>query len=191
MPPKTKLPKTKLHRSGKLAGLRRVYVSWLEPSEPRRAWIDAFWESLQLASAQKDELFVGVMRTGDADPGAILSEWLDPKKKRDPITDVVGVLTTKYLYHNTDIGGVPSQGELARFFDRVFALDVEERVRIFLAPVDPPNWRYRIRRIPLNHDSLTRLRDERFTWPGEPNCAAKSAEEIDKAVKMIVGTPED
>jgi hypothetical protein len=184
-------PRTKLHRSGKLAGLRRVYVSWLEPSKPRKAWIDAFWLRVRLESAQKDELFVGAMRTGDADPGDILSEWLDPRKKRDPITDIVGVLTDEYLLHNTDVDGVRSEGELARFFDHVIEADIEERVHIFLAPVDPPNWTYKIRKVPLNHVSLTRLRESRFTWPSERNGAAKSAEEIAAAVKVIVGAPED
>ncbi len=184
-------PRTKLHRSGKLAGLRRVYVSWLEPSKPRKAWIDEFWKRIQLESRQKNELFVGAMRTGDADPGDILSEWLDPKKKRDPITDIVGVLTIEYLLHNTDVEGVPSEGELARFIDRVIDADVEERVHIFLAPVDPPDWTFKIRQVRLDHSSLTRLRETRFTWPSERNGAAKSTEEITAAVKVIVDIPED
>ncbi len=184
--------RTKLQRSGKLAGLRRVYVSWLEPREKRREWIEAFWHRLKLATDQKDEFFEAAMQTGDADPGEILGQWLDPARKKNPITDVVGVLTDTYLESNTDARGVAAQGELARFFDRVLA-DKDDRLRIYLAPVDPPNWSYRVRKVELGDPGrkwLERLKvgkKGRFTWPYEGE--ATSMEEIAGAVADIVDKP--
>jgi hypothetical protein len=182
---------TKLQRSGKIAGLRRIYVSWLETSRERCQWIDEFWQRVKTDTQQKDEFFAQPMQTGGAEAGEVIEEWLDPKKQRDPITDIVGVLTNTYVQQNTDAWGVAAEGELARFFDRVLESDTKDRIRVYLAPVDPPNWSYRIRKVELADPErrwLERLKeDSRFVWPSER--PGDSADEIASAVAKIIGRP--
>jgi hypothetical protein len=181
---------TKLLRSGEVAGLRRVYVSWLEPKQDARDWIAAFTLQVSLETAQDGAMFAETMQTGDIDAGDLLAEWLDPAKRNDPITDVVGILTTAYLFENTD-RSKPAQGELAQFFDQRVT-DTDDRLRVFLAPLETLRWTSRVRQVVLgdpegvNADWLFRLREQRFPWPSEKNLAAVAMDEIVAAVSRIV-----
>jgi hypothetical protein len=192
--------RNKIFRARKLRGTGRLYVSvLLDPEmDDHKVWLDRFWRRLLLITAQNRDLFKGVLRTGDADSGAILAERLDPANR---ITDVVGVLTDTYIFSNTDLDGKPSDGELARLFDAalartpavdVAAKDEEIPIQFFLAPLDPLTWDLRIREVPLSDPRLTRLRDSRFTWPFENRYASVTvAEEIAAAVDRIVDGTED
>lgn len=193
MPRKPKLLRSK----NKLAGLRKVYVSWLETTSDggRRQWIKRFWVRLENDTNHMKEVFAGAEQTGDAEAGTLCKEWFDLRKTKNPITDVVGVLTDDYIQDNTDTRRGLATGELARMFDAIREAnpDDPERVHVYLAPLDPPKWNiYSIRRIILGDPNrqhsawLTRLKETRFVWPNEPNKEAESMDEIAAAVDRIV-----
>jgi hypothetical protein len=182
------MPKNRIVREGKLRGPGHVYVSVrLNPDiKDHTQWVNRFYDRLVLITAQSRDLFMGVMRTNEGDAGDVQKER-DPQRPQNAITDVVGVLTDTYLLSNIDSGDAVSTGELASFFERLAAsetTDEEIKMQIFLAPVDPPNWKIKVRKIALSDPRLVRLRDSRFTWPSES--LGKVADEIAAAVDLIV-----
>jgi hypothetical protein len=193
-------------RLGKVAGKRRVYVSWLEPEKDtlkdanRIKWKDELMESLAVESRGRENFFEMPLQTGDIPPGYDNpKQWLqskldemmkDKENKKGGITDVVGVLTRAYLKDNQDVGGQPAEGELAKFFD--FALsDRNDRLRVFLAPLEQVNWRNCVRAVELgdlHRKWLDRLKAERYTWPGDTP-GGKYLDEIEDAVSRIFDRP--
>jgi hypothetical protein len=166
-----------------------VYISLEldEEMDDHIEWVNRFCRRMNVMAAQRRDVFVGVMRTGDAEAGALLAQRLPA------ISDVVSVLTERYVFVNTDRSDQRSDGELARFFDEALRAedaqaDSETPVQIFLAPLDPLRLtKIRIRDVSLNDARLQQLRTTRFTWPSEEHAAARVAEEIAAAVDLIVG----
>lgn len=190
-------PATKLHRSGKLATRRLVYVSWLEQTKQKLEWIENFFERIRTETLSDDETFDEPLRTGDQSAAELKAEWLGSltkakqSRERRTVTDVVGVCTNTYILQNATRN---ANGELAQIVELI-AKDKRDRIRVWLAPVDPPNWmKYKVRDIVLAdpdkvHASwLVRLKeDKRFVWPEEG--LAKCTDEIHEAVATIVDRP--
>jgi hypothetical protein len=186
--------KPKAIRWGRVRENRVLYVSWLISEDPKdyTQWMKTFWGRLLLIPALHRNRFVSVLRTGDAEAATVLSKRLDESN----ITDIVAVLTNVYLHANI-AAGERAKAELAHFFDQALKkharasrteTDLETPIQFFLAPLDPPTWTMPIREVLLSDRRLTKLRDQRFTWPSE--APAKVADEIAAAVALIVGDSE-
>jgi len=187
--------KAKAIRWGKVREKRVLYVSWRITDDPRdySLWMATFWGRVSLMPAIHRNVFVEVMRTGDAAAGTILSSRLEDSR----ITDVVAVLTDVYLNANIDIQG-ESDGELARFFRAALKkrsranradTDVETPIQFFLAPLDPPTCSIPIGEVILDDERLKKLRPQRFTWPSE--APAKVVDEVAAAIESIVTPAEE
>lgn len=174
-------------------GKRRVFVSWKMSDPDRLDWKNEFWERLDADTGLLDDTFESSLQSDPAESGELARERLGALLRRapdtSPVTDVVAVLTNEYIARNTDRGELHADGELAQFIDHVKAHDHEDTVRIFIAPLDKPNWKiYRVRDVRLEdagdrHKWLELLRKERYTWPSESR--PKSADEIAEAVERI------
>src|SRR5262249_24678861 len=129
---------------------RVIYVSWLQiDSVNQQNWFRALWTRLTNDLRSLDDEFETPLQT-------VLEKQVEPERpghlrpqydytgEKSPVTDVIAILTDNYVSENTG----KSNGELARFIDRVRNADPERRVRIFLAPVIPPSWHlWRVREI--------------------------------------------
>jgi hypothetical protein len=187
--------KAKAIRWGKVRDNRVLYVSWLISDDPKdyTQWMTMFWGRLSLVPAIHRNVFVRVMRTGEAAAATILTRRLEDSG----ITDVVAVLTDVYLIDNIGPQG-ESHGELAGFFRAVLKkrsrasrteTDVETPIQFFLAPLDPPTWSIPICEVVLDDERLKKLRPQRFTWPSE--APARVADEVAAAVDAIVSDSEE
>lgn len=182
--------KTKLLRAGRLSGRRRIYVSWKDDSPDKQRWKTDFFERVQTDTEARDESFALPLETGHKLPGDLIDNALEAEG--DPITDVVGVMTTSYVGENVRKSG-DSPGELARAINKIVKADKRDRVRVWLAPVDKFLWKaYRVSDVVLADPEgvhrawLIRLKgdNERFIWPTEK--PAESSDEIVKAVATII-----
>jgi hypothetical protein len=190
---------TKAFRAKKIVSRRLVFVSWVDPSAAHRGWIDDFWARLNgdlgaLLGHEFDEpMQTAEAQSEAAEPGALAARRADPAVADSSVTDFVAVLTSRYIASNTDLRGTASTGEMARFVDRVVKADLRDRIRVFLAPIDKPNWSlWRIRDLWLSETKanawLIRLRDDRFVWPSE--VPSTSGDQIADAVALIIcGSP--
>jgi hypothetical protein len=190
------MPRHKLTAQKKLGGvaLRRVHVSWLDSEPEKVAWKDKFFQRLLNAANQREEMFAEPTQSAKATTGGAGNLGKEDDPVNHPhLTDVVGILTEDYIAENTDRRDLPAPGELARVFDRVLA-DKKDRIRVFLAPVDPPDWSYRVRKIVLGDPKrahaawLVRLKETRFVWPRDS--PAGSLDEIAAAVKTLIDKPD-
>ncbi|HTN50135.1 MAG TPA: hypothetical protein VMK32_11955 [Burkholderiaceae bacterium] len=183
---------TKAQKAIKAGSKKRViYVSWLQiESVEQKRWFMSLWDRLRTDLSGLDDEFETPLQTvhdlqTKAERAGALRKPVDYTDKASPVTDVIAVLTDKYVVDNTG----KANGELARFVDRVRAGDPERRVRIFLAPVIPPSWHlWKVRDVLLaTRDApwLVRLKEKRFVWPNENPGA--SLDEIAAAVWLIIG----
>ena len=193
---------TKAQRAGKVSGRRLVYVSWFETNASKLAWKDSFFERVQSDTLGLEDSFEPPLQTGDQRAGGVKHEWrraLVSGKwaggRGAHITDIVGVVTNAYIKENTARSDQPAVGELAEIIELI-RKDKRDRVRVWLAPVDPPTWKnYRICDVVLadpdgvHRSWLVRLRETaRFPWPEEgPRCS----DEIAAAVARIIDTIDD
>ena len=177
-------------REGRIAGLRKVYVSWKTGDDREKIeWKVDFFERLHADTLNLTEAFAEPAETGSLPSGVLVEHALE--EQLNPVTDIVGVMTLKYATENAK-----PAGELARVIEQVKSADRQDRVRVWLAPVDRFVWgRYRVCDVPLNDPErpwLVRLKgdSQRFVWPGEPPLG-RSDDEIADAVNVIIGNDTD
>lgn len=179
-------------------GRRRVYVSWVLADAERMEWKKEFWARLVADTGQLQESFDDSVESAPGVSGDLvrerLAELLAEGPGRNPVTDVVAVLTSDYVALNTDRKELPSSGELAAFVDHVKANAKTDRVRIYFAPVDKPRWEaMHVRDVWVKdagsvHRWLVRLREDRFKWPVESR--AICSDQVADAVEMITNQPQ-
>src|SRR5262245_42874526 len=123
--------RTKIIRAGRLAGRRRVFVSWQEESLHKVAWITGFFERLKTETGVLEESFSLPLQTGDELPGDLFTKKGPLETRGYDITDVVGVMTNTYVFENMRES---AQGELTRIIEALLERDTADRIRVWLAP---------------------------------------------------------
>lgn len=182
----------RLLREGKLAGLRRVYVSWIETNAAKREWINSFFERVSAETGALEKHFYPPLQTGYTLPGNLTKLEDSLSDARNGITDVVGVITNAYVLENMRKENVEGLRELARCLAWAAQPKQRDRLRVWLAAVDAATWKnYTVSDIKLAdpeglHSTwLIRLKEgKRFLWPSES--PANSADEISTAVAIII-----
>jgi hypothetical protein len=185
---------SKLLKAKKLKAPGRVYVSVLisQDTKDHALWLTKFYGRLSLEVRGAPDRFEDVTRTNEGEAGDLVD---GPEAHgRTFVSAVVSVLTDVYLLENIDRRNAPATGELARFLDRKLAAanvnrDDEVEVEIYLAPLEQPEWTWKIRGIRLDDQRLTRLRDTRFALPSEGEAVA--TQQIQAAARRIVIDPEE
>lgn len=169
---------TKIQRSGILKSNRLIYVSWHVGEERPRPWVDHFCEKAHIPSKDAG------CHLGRTDGGLAG----DPHKDTIPdVTDMVAVLTDKYLIANQT-----QAGELARFIELVADPIADEgSKRAWLAPLQSCTYRhFRFGDVSLADNAGWLIRRKRDGDVYPPSSEERGDREIWELVRDIIAAIE-
>lgn len=176
-----------LKTKGKIQDPRLIYVSWLSgEAQEVKDWVDHFFDKVSLAIHGDEKHYQKPCRT-DGMTGGSHYDNVDALLKR--VTDIVAVMTDRYVRMNQEDAGPSYQREFARFVElRLKDKRDQDSKRAWLTPLNMLPWRrVVVNGVRLSEDRywLVRLKPEgeRFPWPTE----SKYDDHIYEAVTEILG----
>lgn len=160
-----------------------IYISWLagEEEESHRTWVDAFYDKMR--SQTRRFRRCKTSRTGDEELGAVKN----PEALLNGVTDIVAVLTNKYVVANQEENSPAAKRELARFF-ALRLQDKSDTRRAWITPLQKFTFKHvEVGGITLSEDRfwLVRLKETGQKFP--PPSDAHYDDAIYEAVDDIIG----
>jgi hypothetical protein len=184
---------------------RRIFVSWKQDGDADyTTWTSRLLALVLSRAGPASGRFESPLQTEDKKTleVVLVRDWVDgllgkgPARnivKESPITDVISVCTVTYLNAN-----MYEKAESPEEFAELIEKNVNsptDRVRFWLAPIEPPDWAsYKIRKIALDDRNgqyrawLIRTRkDKRFPLP---NVDKNWRDAVNELVSLVIGDSE-